>query len=228
MTYEIKGGNLPAVICQVNEGETMVTESGGLAWMTPNMKMETTTGGGIGKAFARAFANEHMFQCRYTAEGGPGMIAFTSSFPGEIRPVEIKPGQGVIVQKSAYLASEPGVEMTTFFQKKVGAGFFSGEGFIMTKLSGEGMAFLEVNGSVVEYELAEGQEMVLATGFLAAMSETCTMDIVTIKGVKNVLFGGESLFNTVVKGPGKVMIQTMPIVRVAEALMPYLPDKSSN
>ncbi len=228
MKYEIKGGNLPAVVCQVESGETMVTESGGLAWMTPNMKMETTTGGGFGKALARTFSNEHMFQTKYTAEGGPGTIAFTSSFPGEIRAVEIAPGNAMVVQKSAYLASETGVELSTVFQKKLGAGFFGGEGFIMSKLSGQGTAFLEINGSVVEYDLADGQEMVLATGYLAAMSESCTMDIVTIKGVKNVLFGGESLFNTVVKGPGKILIQTMPISRVAEALIPYLPSKSGS
>ncbi|MBQ6441594.1 MAG: TIGR00266 family protein [Lachnospiraceae bacterium] len=227
MTYEIKGGNLPAVVCQVNAGETMVTESGGLAWMTPNMKMETTTGGGFGKALARTFSNEHMFQTRYTAEGGPGTIAFTSSFPGEIRALEITPDKPVIVQKSAYLASETGVELSTVFQKKMGAGFFSGEGFIMSKLSGQGTAFLEINGSVVEYDLAEGQEMIVATGYLAAMSESCTMDVVLIKGVKNVLFGGESFFNTVVKGPGRILIQTMPIMRMAEALIPYMPSKSS-
>ena len=130
MQYEIKGGNLPAVICHVEAGESMITESGGLGWMSPNMKMQTNTGGGIGKAFARAFASEHMFQCTYTAEGGPGMIAFASSFPGEIRAVEITPEQGIIVQKSAFLASEAGVELSTVFQKKLGAGLFGGEGFM--------------------------------------------------------------------------------------------------
>lgn len=226
MTYEIKGGNLPAVICKVAEGEAMVTESGGMAWMSSNMKMETTTGGGIGKAFARAFANEHMFQNIYTAEGGPGMIAFTSSFPGEIRAMEITPGNGIVVQKSAYLAGEKGIELSTVFQKKLGAGFFGGEGFIMSKIGGQGTVFLEINGSVVEYELGEGESMKVATGYLAAMSESCTMDVEMIKGAKNVLLGGEGLFNTVVKGPGKVLIQTMPIAAVAEALIPYLPQKN--
>lgn len=227
MTYKIEGDNLPAVICDVNEGEALKTESGGMAWMTPNMKMETNTGGGIGKAFARAFANEHMFQNVYTAEGGPGKIAFASSFPGEIRAVEITPGRGLIVQKSAWLASEMGVDVSTFFQKKIGAGFFSGEGFIMSKLTGQGISFLEISGSAVEYDLKEGEKMTVSTGFLAAMEETCKMDVVTIKGVKNVLFGGESLFNTVITGPGKILIQTMPIIRVAEALIPYLPSKSN-
>ena len=227
MNYKIVGENLPAVICDLNAGEAMRTESGGMAWMTPNMRMETNTGGGIGKAFARAFANEHMFQNIYTAEGGPGQITFTSSFPGEIRAVEITPQKGLIVQKGAWLASELGVEISTFLQKKMSAGFFSGEGFIMSKLSGQGTAFLEISGSTVEYDLKPGEKMTVATGFVAAMEDTCQMEVVTIKGVKNVLFGGESFFNTVITGPGKLLIQTMPIVRVAAALMPYMPSSSS-
>ena len=226
MQYEIRGGNLPAVICQVEANESMVTESGGLAWMSPNMKMETHMSGGFGKAFMRSMAKEHMFQCTYTAEGGPGMIAFTSSFPGEIRAIEITPQKGIIIQKSAFLAGQPGVELSTFFQKKLGAGFFSGEGFILSKITGNGMVFLEINGSVVEYDLKAGESIVCATGYMAAMDDTCTMDIVQVKGVKNVLFGGESLFNTRITGPGRVLIQTMPITSVAEALIPYLPNKS--
>ena len=227
MKYKIVGDNLPAVICDVDAGEAMRTESGGMAWMTPNRRMETNTGGGFGKALARSFANEHMFQNIYTAEGGPGQIAFTSSFPGEIRAVDITPEKGLIVQKSAWLASELGVEINTFFQKKISVGFFSGEGFIMSKLTGRGTAFLEISGSTIEYDLKPGEKMTVATGFLAAMDETCQMDVVTIKGVKNALFGGESFFNTVITGPGKLWIQTMPISHVAEALIPYLPSKSS-
>ena len=227
MKYKIVGDNLPAVICDVNAGEAMRTESGGMAWMTPNMRMETNTGGGLGKALARSFAKEHVFQNIYTAEGGPGQIAFTSSFPGEIRAVDINPEKGLIVQKSAWLASELGVEINTFFQQKISVGFFSGEGFIMSKLTGRGTAFLEISGSTIEYDLKPGEKMTVATGFLAAMDETCQIDVVTIKGVKNALFGGESFFNTVITGPGKLWIQTMPISHVAEALIPYLPSKSS-
>ena len=226
MKFEIKGGNLPAVVCQVEENESMITESGGLAWMSPNMKMETKATGGIGKAFARAFASEHMFQCTYTAQGGPGMISFSSSFPGEIRAVEITPEKSIIIQKSAFLASEVGVELSTIVQKKLGVGIFGGEGFIMSKLSGKGTVFLEINGSVVEYDLQPGEKIVCATGYLAAMDESCTMDIISVKGVKNVLFGGESFFNTQITGPGKVWIQTMPIISLAEALYPYLAVKS--
>ena len=228
MRYRIEGGNLPAVICDLEAGEKMVTESGGMSWMSSNMKMETTTGGGIGKGLARMFAGEHMFQNTYTAEGGPGQIAFSSSFPGEIRAVEITSEQGLIVQKRAYLASEPGVALSTYLQKKVAGGFFGGEGFVMSKLSGQGIAFLEVDGSVVEYTLGAGEDMTVSTGYLAAMSETCTMEVVTVKGVKNVLFGGESFFLTKVKGPGKLLLQTMPLVGVAQALIPFLPTSNNS
>ena len=200
--------------------EAMITERGSMVWMSPNMKMETGAGG-IGKAFGRMFSGESMFQNTYTAQGGAGMIAFASSFPGSIKAVEIDPAHPVVVQKSGFLASEQGVELSIFFQKKAGAGFFGGEGFIMQKLSGRGTAFLEVDGYAVEYELQAGQSMVVDSGNLAMMDATCTIDIQMVKGVKNVLFGGEGLFNTVVTGPGKILLQTMPVSGVAAALAPF-------
>lgn len=224
MKYKIEGGNLPAVICTLEDGESMITESGGMSWMSPNMKMETTSNGGIGKAFGRMFTGEAMFQNRYTAQGGSGMIAFASSFPGCIRAVEIGPGRELIVQKSGFLASETGVEMSVFFQKKLGSGLFGGEGFIMQKLSGQGMAFLEFDGHVIDYELNKEQSIVVDTGYLAAMDATCSMEIKSVPGVKNALFGGEGLFNTVVNGPGKVYLQTMPINHVAAVLRSVMPE----
>ncbi|MBQ7698790.1 MAG: TIGR00266 family protein [Clostridia bacterium] len=218
MKYRIEGEPLPVVICDLETNEQMITESGGMSWMTPNMKMETTSNGGIGKAFGRMFSGESMFQNRYTAEGGPGTIAFASSFPGSIRAVEITPDKPIIVQKSAFLASETGVELSVHFQKKIGAGFFGGEGFIMQKLTGHGMAFLEIDGHAVEYELAAGQEMIIATGYLAVMDASCTMDIVAVKGAKNMLLGGEGFFNTIVRGPGKIVVQTMPASKLAQSL----------
>ena len=200
----------------------MITESGAMSWMSPNMKMETTSNGGVGKALGRMFSGEAMFQNRYTAEGGNGMIAFASSFPGCIRAVFIEPGKELIVQKSGFLASEAGVELSIFFQKKIGSGLFGGEGFIMQKLSGRGMAFLEFDGHVVEYELNKEQSIIVDTGYLAAMDGTCSMEIQSVPGVKNALFGGEGLFNTVVKGPGRVYLQTMPINHVAAVLRPFI------
>ncbi|MBP1581258.1 MAG: TIGR00266 family protein [Oscillospiraceae bacterium] len=222
MKYELQGGTLPVVICHLENGETMITERGSMAWMSPNMKMETSTNGGIGKAFGRMFSGESIFQNNYTAMGGPGMIAFASSFPGTIIPFEIRPGQEMIFQKSAFLASEATVRLSTHFNKKFGSGLFGGEGFIMQKVSGEGIVFAEFDGHVVEYELAPGQQIVLDSGYLAAMTPSCQMDIQTVAGVKNMLFGGEGIFNTVVTGPGHIWIQTMPLSNIAGVLAPYM------
>lgn len=220
MQYKIQGTPMPVVICELAAQEQMITERGSMSWMSPNMKMETTSNGGLGKAFGRAFTGESMFQNRYTALGGPGMIAFASSFPGEIRAIEITPDHPIIVQKRAFLACTPGVELSVHFQKKLGAGFFGGEGFIMQRLSGSGIAFIEIDGAVVEYDLDPGQQMIIDTGYLAMMDATCKMDVAAVSGVKNALFGGEGLFNTVVTGPGKILLQTMPISAIASVLSP--------
>jgi len=227
MQYRIEGDSLPVVICQLEAGETMITERGSMSWMSPNMVMETTTNGGLGKALGRMFAGDSIFQNRYTAQGGRGLIAFASSFPGEIRVLEIGPGREMVVQKSGFLAAEQSVQLSVFFQKKLGAGFFGGEGFIMQKLSGHGIAFVEFDGHVVEYELGAGQSIIVDTGYLAAMDATCTMDIQTVPGAKNMFFGGEGIFNTVVHGPGRVYLQTMPISGVAAAIRPYIPTSSN-
>ncbi len=225
MQYQITGEPMPVVICDLSAGESMITEKGSMVWMSPNMEMQTTAGG-IGKAFGRMFSGESMFQNIYTAKDGPGMIAFASSFPGAIRAVEITPERSVIAQKSAFLAAEEGVELSVFFQKKMGSGFFGGEGFIMQKLSGRGMAFLEIDGSAVEYDLGPGQQMIVDTGNLAMIDDTCSIDIKSVKGVKNALFGGEGLFNTVVTGPGHIVLQTMPISGFAGAISAVLPNKN--
>ena len=226
MRYEIKGETLPVVVCYLEGGEQMITERGSMSWMSPNMKMETTTGGGIGKAIGRMFAGEALFQNRYTAQGGNGLIAFASSFPGQINAYEIGPGREIIVKKSGFLAAESGVELSVFFQKKLGSGFFGGEGFIMQRLSGQGTAFLEFDGHVVDYELQPGQQIVVDTGYLAAMEGTCSIEVRTVPGLKNMVFGGEGLFNTVVTGPGRVWLQTMPISNVAQLILSFMPPKS--
>lgn len=223
MRYQIQGETLPVVICELEAGEKMITEGGAMSWMSPNMKMETTSNGGIGKALGRAFSGEKMFQNTYTAQGGPGMIAFASSFPGSIRAFEITPGNDMIFQKSAYLAGEASVQLSVHFRKKLGSGFFGGEGFIMQKVSGSGIVFAEFDGHVIEYDLQPGQQIIIDTGHLAAMSTTCNMDIQSVPGVKNMLFGGEGFFNTIITGPGKVWLQTMPISNVAGAIRPYIP-----
>lgn len=222
MNYEIKGGAFPVVECQLADGEQMITEKGSMVWMSPNMQMETA-GGGIGKMFSKAFSGESMFQNIYTARGA-GVIAFGSSFPGKIVPVQIGPGHEMIVQKSAFLASQSGVQLSIHFNKKLGAGVFGGEGFIMQRLSGSGMAFVEIDGELVEYELAAGQQIVVDTGNVAGFEVGVQMDIQQVPGLKNKLLGGEGLFNTVLTGPGKIWLQTMPISSVAGAIRPYIPS----
>lgn len=221
MKYEIKGDNLPVVICHLEKGESMITDSGAMSWMDPGMKMETTSGG-VSKAFGRMFSGETIFQNRYTATND-GIIAFASSFPGNIKAVEVRPGHEIVVQKSSFLAGNDSIEMSVFFNKKFSSGFFGGEGFVMTKIGGTGTVFLEIDGSAIEYELLPGQQMIIDTGYLAMMDATCSIEIQSVKGVKNKLLGGEGFFNTVVTGPGKIILQSMPISSVAASIIPFLP-----
>ena len=221
MQYELKGGAFPVVVCRLNSGESMITEKGSMVWMTPNMEMTTTGGGGIGKMFSKALTGESMFQNIYTARG-EGMITFGSSFPGQILPLEVTPGKSFILQKSAFLASEAGVQLSMHVNQKLGAGFFGGEGFIMQKLTGNGIAFAEVDGELVEYTLAPGEQLVVDTGYVMGFELSVSMNIQQVKGLKNMVLGGEGLFNTVLTGPGKIWLQTMPISGVAAAIQPYL------
>ncbi|WP_286147965.1 TIGR00266 family protein [Neopoerus faecalis] len=221
MRYEIKGGAFPVVVCELADGEQMITEKGSMVWMSPNMQMDTR-GGGLGKIFSKAFSGESMFQNIYTARGA-GMIAFGSSFPGQIKAVTIAPGQDMILQKTAFLAAEPGVELSIHFNKKLGTGLFGGEGFIMQRLSGSGVAFAEIDGELVEYELREGQQIVADTGNVAGFTAGVKMEIQQVPGMKNKLLGGEGLFNTLLTGPGRVWLQTMPISSVAASIRPYIP-----
>ena len=221
MEYEIKGGAFPVVICHLKKGEKMITEKGAMVWMSPCMEMETK-GGGLGKMFSKAFSGEHMFQNIYTAKAD-GIIAFGSSFPGKILPIEISNGHEFILQKKAFLASEIGVELSTHFNKKLGAGLFGGEGFIMQKVSGNGFVFAEVDGELIEYSLGAGEQMIVDTGYELGFEVSVKLDIQQIKGFKNIALGGEGLFNTVLTGPGKIWLQTMPISAVAGAVAPFIP-----
>ena len=225
MNYRIEGGSLPVLILNLQRGEEIVCESGGMAWMDPGIEMQTQ-GGGIGKLFGRMVTGESLFTNRYVAKSG-GEFAISSSFPGSIRVYEITPSTPIIAQKKAFLAMTQGVEMSVHIQKKMGTGFFGGEGFVMQKFTGNGLVFLEIDGTAIDYQLAAGQSKIVDTGYLAAMDGSCSMDVVTVKGVKNVLFGGEGLFNTVVTGPGKITLQSMPIQHTAAMLYSFMPHPSN-
>lgn len=227
LNYKIEGGHLPVVTCYLEPGQTLCSESGAMSWMSPNMHMETNSGGGVKKALGRLFSGDSLFMNEYTAQGYTGMIAFASRFPGSIIPYEVTPGNGIIVQKKGFLAMEKGLDLSVYFQRKLGKGLFGGEGFIMQKVSGNGLVFLEIDGHCVEYTLGAGESIIIDTGYLAAMTETCSMDIETIKGAKNIFLGGEGLFHTKVTGPGKVYIQSMPIWQIAQELIPYMPTATN-
>lgn len=224
MRYKIEGDNLPVLKILLEPGEAIECESGAMSWMDDEIQMQTSAGG-IGKMFGRMLTNEHAFTNTYIANR-QGEIAFSSRFPGSIRAVEVTPGNGIVVQKGSFLASFGNITNEVYIQKRLGGGLFGGEGFLMRRFTGNGIVFLEIDGSAHDYEIPAGDCKIVDTGYVAAMSENCRMEIRTISGVTNVLFGGEGLFNTVVYGPGKVILQSMPIASTAMHLYNYMPHPS--
>ena len=227
METKIIGGSLPAVICKLNAGESVITENGGMSWMSDGLKMETNTNGGILKGLGRALSGESIFMNTYTAEKDGAEIAFASSFPGKIIEYDLKAGESIIAQKRAFLCSEKTVDISMHFQKKLGAGLFGGEGFIMQKITGPGKVYLEIDGDTVEKELAAGEKLKIDNGYLAVMDASVNMDIETVKGLKNIFLGGEGLFLTTVTGPGKIILQTMPISNIVGLVSAALPRSNS-
>lgn len=215
METKIVGEDLPVVICKLKAGETVLTENGGMSWMDNDITMKTTTNGGIMKGLGRALAGESIFMNTYTAEKDDVEIAFASSFPGEILEFDLKEGETIIAQKRAFLCAENTVDISMHFRKKIGAGFFGGEGFIMQKITGPGKVFLEIDGNLVKKELKAGEKLKIDNGYLAAMTSGVDLNIETVKGVKNIVFGGEGLFLTTLQGPGTVWIQSMPVSKLA-------------
>jgi uncharacterized protein (TIGR00266 family) len=222
MQYEIREAPFSVLECSLSAGESMKCQKGAMAWMTRGIKMQTQAGG-LGKMFKKAIAGESAFWNNYMAES-EGQIAFSTTFPGKIIPVDVST-MPIVAQKSAFLASEAGVDMNIYLQEKIGAGFFGGEGFIMEKFTGTGYVFLEIDGGFVEKQLEAGEEMVVDSGYLAAMDQSCSMRIERIKGIGNVMLGGEGLFNTIIAGPGKIWLQTMPISAFVDGIVPHLPFK---
>lgn len=220
MRYEIKGGSLPVAIIKLNRGERILTQSGGMSWHTGGISVQTKGMGGIGKMIKRSLSGESMFQNIYQADEDNQEIALASTFPGDILPFDVGKSESLIVQSKSFLASDVGVKSDIFFQKRIGSGLFGGEGFIMLKLTGEGFAFLEVDGSVHEYMLRAGEKMIVDTGHMIAMEETCTMSIEKAGNIKSMFLGGEGAFNTVIAGPGKLYLQSMPLNRLQALIAP--------
>ena len=223
MKTEIIGENLPVLVCKLQRGEEIFTETGGMSWMSQGIKMKTNTNGGLMKGLGRALAGESIFMNVFTSEADEAEIAFASAFPGKILEFDLRDGEKIIAQKRAFLCAEKSVQMSMHFRKKIGAGFFGGEGFIMQKLTGPGKAFLEIDGSVVKKELAAGEVLEVDNGYVAAMTEGVDLDIKLVKGLKNIVFGGEGVFLTTLKGPGTVWLQSMPISKLAGIVYSTMP-----
>ncbi|MCL4867431.1 MAG: TIGR00266 family protein [Anaerolineae bacterium] len=227
MRYEIKGTTLQTLDIYLDQGEKVYTESGGMAWMIGNIKMETNTRGGLLKGLARSLSGESLFLTNYTCEGNQGMITFTPEAPGSIVPVELKAGESRICQKDAFMVAEDSVQLEVHFRRKLGAGLFGGEGFVLQKLTGPGIAFVEISGEVRSYSLQAGQTMKVDPGHIAMYEPSVNYDITTVKGVKNIFFGGEGLFLATLTGPGKVWLQSLPLANLAAKIARYIPTKSS-
>lgn len=223
MKYEIQGNNLPVVSITLNRGEKIYTQAGGLAWMDQDISMDTNMRGGLGKSFARMFTGESMFMATYTAQKQDAQIAFASTFVGTILPVQLT-GRNLICQKDAFLCAEETVNLDTVFTKRFSAGLFGGEGFLLQKLSGYGTAFLEIDGDLIEKTLGPNEVLKIDTGHVAAFEEHMAYEVEMVKGFKNILFGGEGLFLTTLRGPGKVYLQTMNMQSLAQRIIPYVPS----
>ncbi len=229
MTYEICGGSLPVVKIQMEAGEIIQCEKGAMSWMDDEIEMSTEGTGGIGKMFGRMVTGESAFLNKYVAKR-PGEFAMASSFPGSIVAYELTPDCDIIVQKGSFLGMVGNIDSEIYLQHGRGTGLFGGEGFLMRRYHGTGVIFLEIDGSAHSYEIPAGDKKIVDTGYVAAIygaQGQNAIEIRRIKGVKNVLFGGEGLFNTVVNGPCTVTLQSMPIVAAAMRIYEYLPKSSS-
>ncbi len=229
MEYKVIGTTMQAVVLELDPGETVYSESGGMAWMSGNITMNTSgRGGGLGGMLRRAVSGESLFLVEYTSQGGKGIVAFAADFPGKIIPLNLGPSQQIIAQKEAFLCAEKTVGLDIQFRRRMGAGFFGGEGFVMQKLTGPGVAFVTLDGEIMEYTLGEGQVLKVDTGHVAMFEPTVSFDVEMIRGFRNMLFGGEGLFLATLRGPGRVWLQTMPTMNLARSIAEYLPKPGNS
>lgn len=226
MRYQVIGDTMPAVeVVFDRPGETMYTQSGGMAWMSEGVSMDSNMRGGLGKSIGRMFSGESLFMATYKAERPGAMIAFASTVAGEVLPIDIGACGGMICQKGAFLCAEETVNLSVALTKKLSAGFFGGEGFILQDISGRGMVFLEIDGNKVEKQLAPGEVIKVDTGNVVAFEKSVKYEVETVKGIKNIFFGGEGLFLTKLTGPGRVVLQTQNFNEFAGRIARLIPGK---
>jgi len=224
VAHRIEGTTLPVLIVNLRPGDRIYSSSGGMSWMTQQVEMETNTGGGLGKMFKRALAGESLFVVDYYVNSGEGEVAFAAEFPGQIVELDLANGQEIIVQKDAFMCAEKEVDMDMHFRKRLGAGLFGGEGFILQKLTGPGMAFVNFDGEIVKKTLAAGEVLRVDTGHVAMFEPTVDFDVEMVKGFRNILLGGEGLFLATLRGPGAVWLQTMPMSKLAQRIAQFMPQ----
>lgn len=227
LKYKIFGGNLPAVAINLDAGQSIYTQSGGMMCMSSGITMQTNMKGGLGKGIGRLLSGDSLFIATYTSNSQNQEIIISSSFPGAILDLSLNGAVGVIAQKSAFLCAQPSITLSAHVTKRIGAGLFGGEGFILQRLTGVGQVFLEIDGSMVERNLAPGEKIKVDTGNVAAFEESVTYQAEMVKGFKNILFGGEGLFLSTLTGPGKVWLQTMTLPAFASRIVPYLPTNNN-
>lgn len=228
LRYNMIGTTLQAVVVELQAGQEIYSEAGGMSWMSGNVHMEATSGGGLGKVLGRLLAGESLFIVDYTCTSGTGLVAFANEFPGKVVPIELAAGQSVIVQRDAFMCAEKSVDMEVQFQKRLGAGFFGGEGFLLQRLTGPGLAFIELDGEIVEYNLGADQILKVDPGHVAMFEPTVDFDIEMVRGIKTILFGGEGLFLARLRGPGRIWLQTMPMANLVQTVVSRIPQKSGS
>lgn len=226
MEYKISGTVMESVDIHLKKGESVYTESGGMAWMRGAIDMDTTTRGGVMSGLGRMLSGESLFLTTYTCKSADGLITFTPEIPGKVLVKTLNAGQSLICQKDAFMCAEDSVELEMHFRKKLGSGLFGGEGFILQKVTGPGVVFLEIPGEVRDYTLSAGEKMRVDPGHIAAFEPTVDYDIERVKGVRNVFFGGEGLFLATLQGPGSIWLQSLPISNLAAKLSRYMPSSS--
>lgn len=228
MKYEIHGTTMQTVDVWLEAGEAIYTESGGMCWMSDNIEMQTNNKGGLMKGLGRMIAGESLFLTTYTCTKGKGLVALASEFPGKILSMELKENESIICQKNAFMCAQESVDLAIHFRKKLAVGLFGGEGFIMQKITGPGIVFLEISGELTEYELKDNQTLKVDQSHLAVMDPGVDFNITRVKGLKNILFSGEGLFLSTVKGPGRVWLQSMPLNKLVAKIASRLPKKRSS
>jgi uncharacterized protein (TIGR00266 family) len=226
MQYKIEGTVLQMLEVQLAQGESLFTESGGMAWMSSGIEMNTNTRGGLLSGLGRMVAGESLFMTTYTAVR-PAKIVFTPEAPGKVVDLNLGANQTIICQKDAFMCASTSVKMEIHFRRRLGSGLFGGEGFILQKLTGPGLAFFEIPGEVVSYNLGAGEKLLIDPGHIGMFEPTVSYDIQMVKGITNVLFSGEGLFLATLTGPGRVWLQTMPIINLAATIARYIPSKGS-